>query len=287
MSFAGVSLVGGGKAIGHAINVVAASGYHLLVDNAYSRTEATTPTGTVIVSLPFMVGGRRWDIRYYPNGQTLEDADYVSVYLRLLDKDVAETKVPASCIQHHISDLLQYEEGADVTFKVGDDTFVAHRCVLAAPSAVFRAELFGPMKEGTIGGVIHIEDMEANVFKALLSFIYTDSLPKMAIDTLEDEREDQEVLWLQHMLEAADRYDLPRLKVLCEEKLCQHIDVGSVTTILTLAEQHNCSGLKEVCFEFVKTPANLKKIVAVDGLEDITRTCPSLLKKLIAKLVGL
>lgn len=109
----------------------------------------------------------------------------------------------------------------------------------------------------------------------------------MVIDTLEDERENQEVLWLQHLLEAADRYDLQRLKVLCEEKLCQHIDVNSVTTILTLAEQHNCCGLKEVCFEFLKTPANLKKIVAVDGLEDITRTCPSLFKKLIAKLVCL
>ncbi|CDJ26340.1 hypothetical protein CFC21_043097 [Triticum aestivum] len=314
----------------------------------------------VIDSLPFMVGGHRWDIRYYPNGRTSENADYVSIYLHLLDEDVAEfkvlyefsfvdqrqmqdsahirgvqptnfsdnhrcwgypnfakrdaleksnhlnddcftircdltiastvdlfIKVPTSCIQHHISDLLQSEEEADVTFKIGDDTFVAHRCVLAARSTVFRAELFGPMKEGTIGGIIHIEDMEGNVFKALLSFIYTDSLPKMAIDTLEDEREDQEVLWLQHLLEAADRYDLERLKVLCEEKLCQHIDVGSVTTILTLAEQHNCSVLKEVCFQFLKTPANLKKIVAVDGLEDITRTCPSLLKMLIAKLVCL
>src|SRR4051812_19873348 len=48
-------------------------------------------------------------------------------------------------------------------------------------------------------------------------------------------------------------YDLQRLKLLCEEKLCEYIDVSSVATILTLAEQHKCCGLKEVCFEFLKT----------------------------------
>ena len=75
------------------------------------------------------------------------------------------------------------------------------------------------------------------------------------------------------------RYDLQRLKALYEEELCEHIGVGSVTTILALAEQHNCSGLKEVCFEFIKTPANLKAITLADVLEGITRTCSSLLKE--------
>jgi speckle-type POZ protein len=47
--------------------------------------------------------------------------------------------------------------------------------VLAARSSVFRAELFGPMKENS-GGPIEISDMESDVFKSLLHFIYTDSL---------------------------------------------------------------------------------------------------------------
>ncbi|KAB8112811.1 hypothetical protein EE612_051545, partial [Oryza sativa] len=41
--------------------------------------------------------------------------------------------------------------GADVTFQVGGETVAAHRAVLAARSRVFRAELFGPMKEGRRG----------------------------------------------------------------------------------------------------------------------------------------
>jgi speckle-type POZ protein len=37
---------------------------------------------------------------------------------------------------------------------VDGETFIAHRCILAARSAVFMAELFGPMKEETADDII-------------------------------------------------------------------------------------------------------------------------------------
>ncbi|KAF7038862.1 hypothetical protein CFC21_048967 [Triticum aestivum] len=360
MSFAGISLISDGKAaIGQSIDVATASGYHLLVVNGYSRINATTPNGMKILSLAFMVGGHRWCIWFYPNGDR-GSADSISLFLHLIDENVAEVlkvqyefsfidelqyqdsafirarkpdifssskpswgyksftkrdvlekskhlkddcftircdlsiattidlfiKVPPSGIQQDISDLFLSKEGTDVRFMVSGEKFAAHRCVLAARSAVFKTELFGPMKESTVASVIDVEDMEAKVFSALLEFIYTDTLPDMEIDMGEEEGGAQEALFLQHLLAAADRYDLQRLKALCEEKLCEHIGVVSVTTILALAEQHSCSGLKEVCFEFIKTPANLKAITLADGLEGITRTCPSLLKELIAKFAS-
>jgi speckle-type POZ protein len=152
--------------------------------------------------------------------------------------------------------------------------------VLAARSPVFRAELFGPMKEGsTTSGVNKVDDMEAPVFEAVLKFIYTDPLPP----EMEEERCDQDVatMW-QHLLVAADRYDLQRLRLMCEERLCQNINVRTATTTLALAEQHRCRGLKEACLEFLKCPANLKKVMAIDGLD---HCCPSVLKDLIAKLL--
>jgi len=104
-----------------------------------------------------------------------------------------------------------------VVFDVGGQTFAAHRCVLAARSPVFSAELFGTMKESNTNtaGVIHVDDMEAQVFKALLYFVYTDSLPKTKNTEEEDEEED---VMSQHLLVAADIYNLERLKLLCEEK---------------------------------------------------------------------
>ena len=105
-----------------------------------------------------------------------------------------------------------------MVFDVGGQTFAAHRCVLAARSPVFSAELFGTMKESNTNtaGVIHVDDREAQVFKALLYFVYTDSLPKTKNTEEEDEEED---VMSQHLLVAADRYNLDRLELLCEEKL--------------------------------------------------------------------
>ncbi|KAF8722520.1 hypothetical protein HU200_022347 [Digitaria exilis] len=121
---------------------------------------------------------------------------------------------PLSDLQQHLGNLLVAKEGTDVTFQVGGETFSAHRCVLAARSPVFRAELFGSTKEGTVttkGDCIQVNDMLAHVFETLLHFIYTDSLPEMS--GLE------EPMMAEHLLKAADRYGVQRLKLICEEKL--------------------------------------------------------------------
>jgi hypothetical protein len=97
-------------------------------------------------------------------------------------------------------------------FQVSGETFKAHRCVLAARSPVFNAQFFGQMKESdaAAGVVVCIDDMEAHVFEALLFFVYTDSLPEM--------NSEEEAAMFQHLLVAADRYDLERLKLICEHK---------------------------------------------------------------------
>ncbi|KAL6653293.1 hypothetical protein ACP70R_008871 [Stipagrostis hirtigluma subsp. patula] len=177
--------------------------------------------------------------------------------------------VPPSDLHRHLAGLLVTEEGADVTFRVAGETFRAHRCVLAARSTVFRAELFGPMKEeesddatGANGDaavpIIRVDDMEAQVFRALLAFVYTDALPPDAPNT----KRQEEAAMLQRLLVAADRYKLERLKLICEDKLCRHIDTGSAATILALAEQRSCRGLKKACLQFLGDPSNMNDVLA-------------------------
>jgi speckle-type POZ protein len=183
--------------------------------------------------------------------------------------------VPASDILQHFGNLLLSRDAADVTFEVGAEKFAAHRCVLAARSSVFKAELLGSMKEKT-ATLVQINDMEARVFRALLHFIYTDSLPA-------DDEGDRAVM-AQHLLVAADRYNLERLKLICEEKLCDHVCRGTVATTMALAEQHGCAALKKACFKFLTSPGNLKAVMASDGFEHLKRSCPSVLEELVAKL---
>ncbi|KAI4982832.1 hypothetical protein ZWY2020_023324 [Hordeum vulgare] len=183
--------------------------------------------------------------------------------------------VPSCDLRRDLGELLRTERGADVVFEVGGETVAAHRCVLAARSSVFAAQLFGPMKEGKAdGSVVRVEDMEAEVFKALLCFAYTGSLPEM--------RKEDEDVTCQHLLVAADRFDMGRLKLICEEKLCEYIDVGTAATILALAEQHRCEGLKKACFDFLAAPGNLTAVAATDGIQHLSVSCPSLMVKLVA-----
>ncbi|VAI82978.1 unnamed protein product [Triticum turgidum subsp. durum] len=184
--------------------------------------------------------------------------------------------VPRSNLCQQLAGLLNSMDGADVTFHVGEEKFLAHRSVLAARSSVFKAELLGSMMENA-GDPVEIKDMESDVFKSLLHFIYTDDSPS--------EMACEDAVMAGHLLVAADRYDVERLKLICEEKLCKHIDSNTVATSLALAEQHSCPGLKEACFEFLASPSNFEAMVASDGYEHIKSSCPSILKELIARFL--
>ncbi|XP_048533903.1 BTB/POZ and MATH domain-containing protein 1-like [Triticum urartu] len=196
---------------------------------------------------------------------------------RAVDDAAAFVSVPPCDLRQHLSELLESDNGADVVFEVGSKIVCAHRCVLAARSPVFAAELFGPMKKGNVEGVIRVEDIEPDLFKALLHFAYPGSLPEMS------NKEDEEAVY-QHLLVAADRYDMRRLKLICEEKLCKYIEVGTVATILALAEQHRCEGLKKACLEFLTAPNNVRALVATDGFKHLSTSCPSIMVALMAML---
>ena len=62
--------------------------------------------------------------------------------------------------------------------QVEEEEMRAHKIMLSTRSAVFRALLNAPMREGA-EGVVTLEDVRAPVFRALLHFIYTDSLPEV------------------------------------------------------------------------------------------------------------
>ena len=192
-------------------------------------------------------------------------------------KSCPKIQVPPSDIGKHLGKLLETERGADLTISVGGKTFVAHKFVLAMRSPVFGAQLYGPMKEAR-EQCIAIEGMQPSVFKALLHFIYTDSLPEM--DDLE--AGDRSEL-IRHMLVAADRYAMDRLNLMCQSILCDDLNVENVATILALADQHQCDMLKDACIEFMASCA-MGDVVETKGFADLKRSCPSILVDAFVKI---
>lgn len=153
--------------------------------------------------------------------------------------------VPPSDLGQCLRGLLETGIGADATFEVAGERF-AHRWLLAARSPTFSAELFE--RSGAASGVLQVPNMDPRVFKSLLSFMYTDSLSLPETATKQDE-----VAFAQHLLLAAHGYGMERLKLLCEDRLCKSIDVGTAANILALAEPLGCRELKDVCLEFLRS----------------------------------
>ncbi|KAK2455605.1 BTB/POZ and MATH domain-containing protein 2 [Trifolium repens] len=187
--------------------------------------------------------------------------------------------IPPSTIGHQFGKLLESGKDSDVSFEVNGEVFAAHKLVLAARSAVFRAQLFGPMKDKNTR-CIKVEDMEAPVFKALLHVIYWDSLPDMQELTGINSKW-ATTLMAQHLLAAADRYGLERLRLMCEASLCEDVAINTVATTLALAEQHHCFQLKAVCLKFIARPENLRAVMQTDGFEYLKESCPSVLTELL------
>ncbi|CAM0957751.1 unnamed protein product [Alopecurus aequalis] len=181
--------------------------------------------------------------------------------------------VPPSDIGTHLGGLLDHTDGTDVSFIVDDETFPAHRALLAARSPVFRAELFGSMAESTMSSIT-LHDITPATFKVMLRFIYTDELHA------EDEPEDSPTETIQNILAAADRYALDRLKFICAQKLWDKVSVDTVATILACAETYHCHELKNKCIDFFVVEQNFKEVIFTDGYASLVLKFPSIAAEL-------
>ncbi|TYH51769.1 hypothetical protein ES332_D10G301400v1 [Gossypium tomentosum] len=210
--------------------------------------------------------GSMWGYKRFYRRTTLESSDYIKDDCLIMNCTVGvvrtRLKGPKQCSIH-----------------VGDEAFKAHKLILAARSPVFRAQFFGLVGDPNIDKVV-VKDVEPSVFKAMLLFIYSDKFPDIQEITGSGST-CMSTNMVQHLLAAADLYNLDRLKVLCEAKLCEKLNADTVATTLALAEQHHCSQLKAVCLKFAATPANLGAVMQSEGFRHLEESCPSLLSELL------
>ncbi|CAD6204159.1 GSCOCG00009892001-RA-CDS [Cotesia congregata] len=120
--------------------------------------------------------------------------------------------------------LFETKNKCDITIKVGDKKFEAHKVILIARSSVFNAMFSHDMKENKENEVT-IPDINPEIFKKVLDYIYIDKAEDLFSFTEE-------------LLEAADKYQLLGLKDLCECSLSKTLSPGNAVKILILADRH-------------------------------------------------
>lgn len=239
--------------------------------------------------------GSMWGYKRFFRRALLETSDFlkddrlkinctVGVVQSTIDcSSLQPIQVPDSNMGSHFGMLLENMEGSDVVFNVAGEKFHAHKLVLAARSPVFRTELFDEL-EGDKQEII-VADMEPTVFKAMLHFIYRDSLVGEELeDTSSSSIPSVTDTLTAKLLSAADRYDLTRLRRVCESHLCKDISVNSVSRTLALADRYHAMELKAVCLRFAAE--NLAAVMQSDGFEYLKENCPSLQSELLKTVAG-
>ncbi|XP_047067782.1 BTB/POZ and MATH domain-containing protein 2-like [Lolium rigidum] len=188
------------------------------------------------------------------------------------DHAVAEVEPASPPFDLHGPDgqAIWNTEKPDLEIEAGGETFPVHRRVLEARSPVFKADL------SLAGGAakLRIDDMDADVCKALLRFFY-DEIP--GTELLENAG------MAERLLIAANRYKVEKLKHICEKALLPSVSLSSVADTLALAERHHCPELREACVRFLSSRDNIVALAETDGFEKMKKDCPSALLELLVK----
>ncbi|KAL3579114.1 hypothetical protein D5086_020618 [Populus alba] len=235
--------------------------------------------------------GSMWGYKRFFRRTTLETSDYLKDDCLIMNCTVGVVRthlegpkqysisVPPSDMGQGLKELLESEAGCDIAFQVGDATFKAHKLILAARSPVFRAQFFGLVGDPKMDKVA-VKDVDPLIFKAMLLFIYTDKLPDVHEITGSTSMCTSTNM-VQHLLAVSDLYNLDRLKLLCESKLCEELSAETVAITLALAEQHQCVQLKAICLKFAANPENLGEVMQSEGFRHLEESCPSMLCELL------
>ncbi|ETE67981.1 Speckle-type POZ protein [Ophiophagus hannah] len=224
----------------------------------------------------------KWCLRVNPKGLDEESKDYLSLYLLLvscpksevrakfkfsiLNAKGEETKAMESeslsvCARQRlgIQEVSVVQDSVNISGQNSMNMVKVPECRLAdelgglwensrftdcslSRSPVFSAMFEHEMEESKKNRV-EINDVEPEVFKEMMCFIYTGKAPNL--DKMADD-----------LLAAADKYALERLKVMCEDALCSNLSVENAAEILILADLHSADQLKTQAVDFINYHAS-------------------------------
>jgi len=155
-------------------------------------------------------------------------------------EDSKQSKPKYRCQRQLAQDLetaFETEDFSDVKVACGDKIFNCHQFMLSCRSPVFRAMFQNDMSEKASKRV-DILDLSPEVVRDMLVFIYTGGTPNIARNAGE-------------LLAAADKYQLEQLKGLCEDRLCNSLEIGNAVGHLVLGDLYQANNLKNLALQFV------------------------------------
>ncbi|XP_038118776.1 speckle-type POZ protein B-like [Culex quinquefasciatus] len=211
--------------------------------------------------------------------EAVKDDDQLVIKCKILVEEVINSEVIrkhlpkplVSSLSKDYNTLVDGQKFGDVTILIDGHRFLAYKGILAARSAVFAA-MFDHQMQETIQNCVTISDVEPNVFKELLRYIYTDELSSLGT--------------MAHSLyTAADKYAMPTLKSLCLCHILEKLNWESAAETLVLAEMHNDQEMKKHALRFL-SGSEAGKVTESGGWKNMVRTHPYLVDEMVKALAA-
>ena len=178
--------------------------------------------------------------------------------------------IPRCTLVDELGKLWENSRFTDCCLVVAGQEFQAHKAILAARSPVFRA-MFKDDTEENKKNRIEIHDLEPQVFKMMMDFIYTGKAPHLHSKA-------------DAVLAAADKYGLAHLKVICERILCRDLSVENAAHTLIVADRHSAVHLKTQALDFIT--AHASQVSETSSWKTVVDSSPHLLPELYGSLAS-
>ena len=164
----------------------------------------------------------------------------------------------------YLTELFEKQVATDVK-PIG-----AHVNVVTPFSPVMAAMLDNDRFQEGLTKTVHIDDMEPDVFKEMLRYLYTGKVPQLEQMT-------------ESLFVAADRFQIQGLKDLCAEQLIQQLDLNNAVRYLVLGHLHSVPQLLEASLQCLEK--NKKKLWSRTDWENFAHSYPELFYQVTGRLM--
>jgi len=231
-----------------------------------------------------------------------------------------EIDVPAPSMSDNLLTMLEDSQYTDTTFVVDGQHIRAHSQILSARSEVLARELNGGMQE-SFSKTVEVRDADFATFRIFIYFLYTDDFDRVmemiklrvdessvaaAADSGESPTPASDVLsvspivdlvvarqvnsisWtsiLQDLLAVSHKYQVKRLRLWCEQQLCEYISKDEVCAILCQACLYEAVQLEKACLTFIKR--HMDAVVATPSFGSLSAQRPDVMLKINVFLADL
>jgi BTB/POZ domain len=200
--------------------------------------------------------------------QSLENVNQNSVHL-IFEQQSYEATANQQIVSY-LTELLEKQVAVDVKFVVKSQPIGAHVNVVVPFSPVMAAMLDNDRFQEGLTKTVHIDDMELDVFKEMLRYLYTGTVPQLEQMT-------------ESLFVAADRFQIQGLKFLCQQRMLSTLNKENAIRYLVLAHLHSFPELVEKCYTVIVN--DLKDIRAQPEWKQLGQSYPHLFFEASSKMI--